>query len=147
MWCVYSSLQFALFHFAFQLSRRPIRARFRSIVTDQIAIVGATITVTDVDRGVSRTLTTGRAGENNATSLTPGNYSVKAEYEGFKTVQQDKVVLEVGKAVRVDLAMQPGEQTQTVTVTEEVAPVNVSDATLGGTLQPDTIQMGYRLIF
>lgn len=116
--------------------------RISGNVTDQSggAIVGATVTVTDVDRGVTRTMTTGSAGEYNATSLTPGNYSIKAEFKGFKTVEQSKVTLEVGKEVRVDLTMQPGEQTQTVTVTEEVAPVNVSDATLGGTLQPGTIQ-------
>jgi hypothetical protein len=48
-------------------------------------------------------------------------------------------VLEVGKEVRVDLALQPGEQTQTITVTEAIPLVETTNATLGGTLQPGTI--------
>ncbi|MGA8767444.1 MAG: carboxypeptidase-like regulatory domain-containing protein, partial [Candidatus Acidiferrales bacterium] len=35
-------------------------------------IAGANVTVTDVERGVSRTLTTDSAGQYSATSLTPG---------------------------------------------------------------------------
>ena len=51
-------------------------------------IAGASVTVTDLDRGVSRTLTTDSAGEFSATSLTPGNYSVRAEFKGFQTMNR-----------------------------------------------------------
>ena len=80
-------------------------------------IVGAKVTVTDVERGVSRTLTADSAGEYSATSLTPGSYSVRAEFMGFQTLNRTGISVGVGQAVRVDLAMQPGAQTQTVTVT------------------------------
>ena len=43
-------------------------------------------------------------------------------------------MLEVGKEVRVDLTVQPGEQTQTITVTEAIPLVETTNATLGGTL-------------
>ena len=82
------------------------------------AIVGATVTVIDVSRGVKRALTTDAAGQYVATNLTPGTYTVRAEAKGFQTVEHSGVLLEVGQTIRVDLVVQPGEQSQTITVTE-----------------------------
>ncbi|HXA78067.1 MAG TPA: carboxypeptidase regulatory-like domain-containing protein, partial [Candidatus Acidoferrales bacterium] len=98
-------------------------------------IAGASVTVTDLDRGVSRALTTDSAGEFSATSLTPGNYSVRAEFKGFQTMNRTGISVGVAQAVRVDLAMQPGAQTQTVTVTEDVPLINVSNEVLSSTVE------------
>jgi hypothetical protein len=103
-------------------------------------ISGASITVTDVARGVSRTLTTDGAGQYVASSVIPGTYTVRAEFMGFRTVERGGVVVEVGQTVRVDVVLQPGEQNQTVTVTEEVPFINASDAQLGGTVSNEAIQ-------
>jgi hypothetical protein len=110
--------------------------RILGTVTDQTGGVvgGATVTVVDTARGVSRTLTTDDAGEYNAPNLTPGSYVVRAEAKGFKKIERQNIVLEVGKEIRVDLTVQPGEQTQTVTVTEAIPLVETTNATLGGTL-------------
>src|ERR1700719_2770584 len=110
--------------------------RILGAVTDQTGgvIAGATVTVLDVDRGISRTLTTDDAGEYNAPNLVPGKYTVRAEAKGFKTVERQNVILEVGKEPRVYLSLQPGEQTQTVTVTESIPLVESTNATMGGTL-------------
>jgi hypothetical protein len=110
--------------------------RILGTVTDQTGgvVAGATVSVVDVARGVTRTLTTDDAGEYNAPNLTPGQYTVRAEAKGFKKLERQNVVIEVGKEVRVDLTVQPGEQEQTVTVTEAVPLVETTNATLGGTL-------------
>ena len=42
-------------------------------------IPGATVTITDVDRGTTRVLISDEAGQYAATGLTPGNYKVRAE--------------------------------------------------------------------
>ena len=47
--------------------------------------------------------------------------------------------LEVGQDIRVDAALQPGDQTQTVTVTEAVPLVETTNAELGGTLSNQII--------
>ena len=48
----------------------------------------------------------------------------------------------MGKEIRVDLTLQPGEQTQTVTVTEASRWLKTTNATLGGTLNnADIIDM------
>ena len=98
------------------------------------AISGATVTVTDTERGVTRTLTTGDAGQYSAPNLTPGTYTVKAEYQGFQALVRENILVQVGTQIRVDLSLQPGEQNQTITVTEEVPLVQTTNATLGGAL-------------
>jgi Carboxypeptidase regulatory-like domain len=103
------------------------------------AIAGATVTVLDVDRGTSRNLTTDQSGEFNAPNLLPGNYKVRAEYKGFKSTERQNLKLEVAQELRIDLSLQPGESTQTITVTEEIPLVETTNAELGGTLQNEVI--------
>jgi Carboxypeptidase regulatory-like domain len=106
-------------------------------VTDSsgAVIAGAKVTVTDVQRGVSRTLTTDTSGSYSAPSLTPGTYSVRAEFQGFRTLNRAGVTVGVGQAVRVDISLQPGTEAQTVTVTEAVPLINVSNEVLSSTVQ------------
>ena len=115
--------------------------RILGAITDQTggAISGATVTVTDVQRGVARALTTDESGSFNAPNLTPGTYKVRAEFKGFKAVERDNVLLETGGEVRVDLTLQPGEQTQTITVTEAAAAGGNHQRRAGGTLQSDIV--------
>ena len=103
------------------------------------AIAGATVTVTDVQRGISRTLTTDEAGEYSAPSLTPGTYTVRAEAKGFKAIERQNMIVGVGQDVRVDLSVQPGEQTQTVTVTESIPVIQTTSAQLTEVLENETI--------
>ena len=49
------------------------------------------------------------------------------------------MLLEVAQDVRVDLTLTPGEQTQTVTVTEETPAIDTTNATLGGTITNQSI--------
>jgi hypothetical protein len=111
--------------------------RILGTVTDQSGgvVAGATVTVLDKDRGTSRTLTTDDAGAYNAPNLTAGNYTVRAESKGFKVYERTGIVLDVGKEIRVDATLQPGEQNQTVTITESVPLVETTNATMGGTLE------------
>jgi len=110
--------------------------RILGIVTDQSGgvIPGATVTMVDTQRGVARTLTTNGVGEYNAPTLIPGTYMVRVEAKGFKKLERENVVLEVGKDVQVDVTVQPGERTETVTVTDSIPLVQTTNDTLGGTL-------------
>src|SRR5215469_13800807 len=114
--------------------------RIDGTVTDQTggAIVGASVTVTDVARGVTRSLTTDSAGAYSAPNLTPGTYTIHVAFSGFKAVDRQDVLVQVGEDIRVDVALQPGEQTQTVTVTGEPPAVNTTNAQLGGTIENQT---------
>jgi hypothetical protein len=115
--------------------------RIFGAVTDQSggAIVGASVSVIDVARGITRPLVTDGAGQFDASSIIPGTYTVRAEAAGFKVEEHTAIDVGVGKEVRVDLTLQPGEQTTTVTVTGDLPLVNTSNAQLGGTLENITV--------
>ena len=95
-------------------------------------IPGATVTITDVDRGTTRVLISDEAGQYAATGLTAGTYKVRAELTGFAPIERTNVRVEVGNNTRVDLTLMPGGQTETITITDEAAAVNTTTATLGG---------------
>jgi hypothetical protein len=98
-------------------------------------MAGAKVTVTDQDRGVSRTLTTDESGAYAAPSLLPGNYTVHVEAPGFNTAERKNILVQVGSDTRADMVMNAGSQTQTVTVTEAVPLINTTSATLGGVME------------
>lgn len=115
--------------------------RILGTLTDQSGgvVEGATVTVNDTQRGTTRTLTTNQAGEYIAPNLTPGTYRVRAEAKGFKATERQNIILEVNQDLRVDLQLQPGEISQTITVTEAIPLVETTNAELGGTLQSAVI--------
>src|SRR5580700_4307337 len=123
------------------LPAQTTTGRILGTVQDQSGGVlpGAIVTITDVQRGVTRTLTADAAGEYVAPDLIPGTYKVRAEAKGFKAVERENILLEVAQDVRIDFSLPAGDATQTITVTEEVPLLNTTSATLGGTLSNETI--------
>jgi carboxypeptidase family protein len=117
------------------------QGRILGTVRDQSGgvIAGATVTLTDTLKGVSRTLTTDQAGEYAAPNLDPSTYTIRVEYKGFKTFTREGMGIGVGQEAEVDVTMQPGEQTQTVTVTEAIPLVETTSATLTGNITSEKI--------
>jgi Carboxypeptidase regulatory-like domain/TonB dependent receptor len=115
--------------------------RMLGSVTDQsgASVAGATVVVTDTQRGTSRTVTSDAAGDYVAADLIPGAYKIHVEAKGFKSVERPNVAVEVATDVRVDFTLQPGNVTEIVTVTEEVPLLNTTSSTLGGTLSNQEI--------
>src|SRR6202045_4778151 len=132
---------FALLVASFQVCGQGSNGEILGAVTDQSGgnVVGATVTVTDVARGISKTVTTDQAGEYVASDLTPGTFTVRVESKGFKVFERQNILVEVGKEVRVDAALQTGSQNEVVVVTEEVPMVDTTTTTLGGTLSNEII--------
>jgi Carboxypeptidase regulatory-like domain/TonB dependent receptor len=115
--------------------------RILGTVTDASggAVAGAAVRITDVQRGISRNLTSDEAGEYAAPNLLPGAYTVRAEAKGFKTVEHSGVSLEVGQDLRIDLTLQPGDQSQTVVVSGGIPLVDTTSAVLGGSFSNQAI--------
>jgi Carboxypeptidase regulatory-like domain/TonB-dependent Receptor Plug Domain len=80
------------------------------------AVPNASITITNIETGLARTLTTSGSGEYVAPDLHIGHYSVRAEVAGFKVTEQKNVVLAVGDRARVDMKLQVGSNKEEVTV-------------------------------
>lgn len=116
--------------------------RISGAITDQTggAINGAMVTVIDVARGVNRDLVADAAGLYAAPNLLPGVYTVRAAFMGFETVNRENVQVTAGSDIRVDITLQAGATTQTVTVTEALPIVNTTNAQTGGTLDNNALQ-------
>jgi len=115
--------------------------RILGSISDQsgATVTGATIVITDAERGTSRTLTTDEAGAYVAADLNPGTYKIHVEARGFKSLERPNVVVEVASDVRADFALQPGQVSETIIVQEEVPLLNTTSSTLGGTLSNQEI--------
>src|SRR5262245_22757848 len=74
-------------------------------VTDSTGavIAGAKVTVTNVDTGLSRTVTTDAAGEYTTPQVPTGNYTVLGEMSGFKATALSNVQVGVDQRVRIDV--------------------------------------------
>jgi hypothetical protein len=103
------------------------------------SVVGATVVITDVQRGISRTLTTDGDGEYLAPNLDPGMYTIMVTNAGFKRFERTNVQVEVATDVRIDIVLQTGDAAQTIVVNEEVPLLNTTSSTLGGTLSNQEI--------
>jgi hypothetical protein len=115
---------------------QTVTGRLLGTVADQsgAAVAGATVVLTDVQRGTSRTVVTDESGNYVAPELQPGTYRVRAEAKGFKTVERVNIPVEVGTDLRVDISLPAGSLSETVVVTDEVPLIDTTSSTLGGTL-------------
>src|SRR5579862_2874531 len=75
------------------LGAQTTTGRILGAVTDQsgAALTGATVVITDVQRGVTRTITTDQAGEYVAPDLTPGIYKLRDQAPGFESVERTDI--------------------------------------------------------
>ncbi len=112
-------------------------------VTDpQGAVVqNATITVHNAATNFSRTATTGDHGHYRISQLPPGTYQVKVTGTNFKTSVVSDVVVAVGQTLPLDVQLQVGGATETVTVVGggEVQ-IDRTDNTVSGVVNTRQIQ-------
>ena len=126
-----------MFAASLPLTSQTTTGRMVGNVHDQsgAAVAGATLTVTDVQRGTVRNATTDNSGGYVVSNLQPGVYSVRVEAKGFKTVERRDIQIEVATDVSVEIPLSPGDVKETVIVTSEVPLVNTTSSVLGGTLE------------
>ena len=95
------------------------------------AIADAQVTLTNLGTSEKRTQSTGNGGFYSFVNLNPGRYKIDVEKPGFKRITRPEVVVDVQQTVRIDLAMQVGDVSQSIEVTGETP-----------LLQPETSSLG-----
>jgi hypothetical protein len=101
-------------------------------------IQGATVTITNTDRGQDiRVLTTSSSGFFTAQSLPLGTYTVKVADAGFKTDIVTGLVLHANDALTVNRSLVTGGVSETVTVTAADAQVNLENASSEGLINSE----------
>jgi hypothetical protein len=108
----------AAFFVVFAAQALAQEATIVGTVTDPsgAAVPNAAITVTNIETGQTRSLTTSGDGQYVAPDLHIGRYTVRAQGAGFKAVEQKDIVLNVNDRDRVDFKLQVGSTTEQITV-------------------------------
>ncbi len=96
------------------------------------ALPGVTITITNQATGVYREVVSNGDGTYFATALAPGTYSIAAELTGFKKYMRSDVRLDLGRTTTLDLALEIGGLTESVSVTAETPLVDTTSKQIGG---------------
>jgi hypothetical protein len=103
------------------------------------AVPGVTITVTNTATDIAQTTLSDERGRYRVPGLNVGQYDVKAELAGFQTVIHKGIQVTVGRDVVVDFALQVGQLTEAITVTQEAPQVDTTTAQLSNLV--DEVQM------
>jgi hypothetical protein len=116
---------------------QAVNATLLGTVTDSsgAAVAGVKVTVTETNTGISHSSQTNDSGNYVFPDLPPGTYKIIAELAGFKRESRAGVDLIVNSSERVDLALQPGDVTQTVTVEAETPILQTERADTGRKLE------------
>ena len=111
-------------------------------VTDSTGAIvsGAKVTISNTGTGLTRTFVSDKAGEYTAPSLPTGTYVVTAEMAGFKTAALSGVELGVSQRVRIDVALELGAMTESVTIEAATPLLQTSSSELGTTVVEEQIQ-------
>ena len=97
-------------------------------------IPGATVTVTNTGTNAAREAQSNESGSYSFPALPPGNYTVKAELQGFRTVQHP-AELHVEQTLRVDFTMEIGTLSETAEVTGVAPLITTENATVGTVIE------------
>ena len=115
------------------LDAQESRGRIIGRVVDatQAALPGATVTVTDIERGTTTDVVTNEQGLFQANYLVPGNYKISVELSGFKTWVQERTRLQIAETKDLSVVLEVGAMEESVSVTAEVPALSTTDANLG----------------
>ena len=83
------------------------------------AVPGATVTIVNKETNLTRDTVTNAEGAYNLINVPPGAYDVKVSLQGFREGVRSNVPVTIGQISRVDMALEVGTVSETVTVASE----------------------------
>lgn len=110
-------------------------------VTDPtgVEVANAKVTVTDVEKGVQRSVVADEHGFYRFSGLAPSSYNVTVEHTGFRSEVSKSVVLTVGQTLVLDFRLKLSELSYKVEVTSELPIVATQSGSQSNTLTRDYI--------
>lgn len=123
----YGLLFFAVLAFGFvqgHAQSQALNGQIEGVVTDAngAALPNASITVRNIETGFERKITSDESGVYRAPLLPLGTYQVTVELANFKRLIRDGITVNTGQTATVNLALETGDVSATVTVTSD-API------------------------
>lgn len=125
----------------------PVEAQTSGVIGGTITdeqggvLPGATLTVRNVETGMTRTTVSEADGRYRVAALPPGRYDVTAELPGFAIVEVKGLTLTIGLDLRQNFKMTIQTLQETVTVTGEAPVVEVTRTEVTGVVTQRQIEM------
>ncbi|HKV98555.1 MAG TPA: carboxypeptidase-like regulatory domain-containing protein [Vicinamibacterales bacterium] len=123
------------------VAAQDFRGSIVGTITDATGGVlpGVTVTITNSETGIAQTVVTDVKGLYTVLYLNAGTYSVTAQLSGFKKVVRGGMEVKVGEPTRVDLTLETGVMSETVTVQAETPLLNTTTGISGTTINAKQI--------
>jgi len=138
--CALSAVLLITFVFAgapAPVAAQAVNATLLGTVSDSsgAAVANAKVTITETNTNISRTAQTNESGNYVFPDLPPGTYRVIAELTGFKRASRSGVDVVVNTTSRIDLDLQAGDVSETITVEAETPILQTERADTGRKLE------------
>lgn len=123
--------------FSFSSPAQEITGTIRGAVLDASGgtVSGANVTATQVETGLSRTVSTDSSGAFVIVALPVGHYRVEAEAKGFRKFVQDGVTLDVNQTAMISVRLSVGGGSDKVEVHADAVLIEATNTSLGKTVQ------------
>ncbi len=104
-----------------------------------LTVAGVKVTITNENTGTKRETQTTEAGTFFVANLLPGQYTVEVEQSGFKKMIKPGVEVIANRLAEVNLVLELGTITETITVEAGAQLVDTQTATLANTFQGEQL--------
>ena len=101
---------------------------------------GATVTVTNVGTKATQTAVSDSRGQYILAGMFPATYDLKVELSGFKNLRAERAVDQPGDTRGIDVHLEVGQQSETVTVTSQVELVQTETGAREGLITAKQIE-------
>ena len=124
-----------------QVQAQTFQGGLRGTVRDAQGVVpAATVILVNEDTKVARETVSNAAGEYSFPAVAPGTYTVRANLAGFKTFELKGVRIGTQQFVNLDVALEVGTISETVTVSGQSPIIETGTASTGETLEKTMLE-------
>src|SRR5260221_10888741 len=124
------------------LNAQEYRATLLGTVSDPsgATIAGAHVIVTNTATGIATSSEANGDGVYTVPFLLPGPYNLKVQQTGFNTFEQTAIELHANDQVRVDVKLQVGQVTTSITVTSQTPLLDTAGANGGQVVNQEQLE-------
>jgi hypothetical protein len=122
-------------------SAQSSQGGLRGVVKDaQGVIPGVTVILLNDANGVTRETVTNESGEYSFPAVEPATYTVKVAVQGFRSFERQGVRIGTQQFVGLDVVLEVGTLSETITVTADAPLIESTNASVGGVIDAQALE-------
>jgi trimeric autotransporter adhesin len=122
-------------------SAQSSQGGLRGVVKDaQGVIPGVTVILLNDATGVARETVTNESGEYSFPAVEPSTYTVKVSVQGFRSFERQGVRISTQQFVGLDIVLEVGTLSETITVTADAPLIESTNASVGGVIDSKALE-------